>query len=248
MEHWNMTFLLTSSWPSLSAIQASSPALITLIFPSLYKENIYVKWSMNKKNEGKKKLCICCCHAPWLFRPQTLMWLLCFVFCSFLFLWSELWADHVLLKCSNRSQRSTFFPFSPVLFSWPLQSTLGVVSLRLCPVLCLLTCVVHSCSPLLSWGASYTLKKKARRVTMKSEPNESIIPWFIWDCMRYTAELKMINSSFLCYFCSKSTHNPLHPKVQPFPRVCCKHWCLALCLQSYKMWVNQGASRKWFWQ
>lgn len=48
-------------------------------------------------------------------------------------------------KCPNFSQRSP-----PLLFSGPLQSTLGVVSLCLCPVLCLLTCDVHSCSPLLT--------------------------------------------------------------------------------------------------
>lgn len=242
MENWNMTFLLTSSWPSLRAVRSSSLALIALIFPSLYKENIYVKWSMNKKNEGKKAVHLLLSCPLTIQASNFDVTSLFFVFCSFLILWSELRADHVLLTCSNLS-------FSPVLFSWPLQSTLGVVSLRLCPVLCLLTCVVHSCSPLLSWGASYTLKKKkARRVTVKSEPNEYIIPWFILDFMTYTAELKMINSSFLCYFWSKSTHNPLHPKVQTYTRVCCKHWCLALSLQSYKMWVNKGASGKWFWQ
>lgn len=81
----------------------------------------------------------------------------CFVFCSFFI---------PLIRVASRPRAAkmlkSLFSFSPVLFSWPLQSTLGVVSLRLCPVLCLLTCVVHSCSPLLSWGASYTFKKKSQ--------------------------------------------------------------------------------------
>lgn len=44
----------------------------------------------HEQMEWGKKLHRCCCHAPWSFRPQTLMWPLCFfpstVFCAVLIL------------------------------------------------------------------------------------------------------------------------------------------------------------------
>lgn len=123
-----------------------------------------------------------------------------------------------------------FFSPPPLLFSGPLQSTLGVCFPSSVSSVVPLTCVVHSCSPLLSYGASRTLKKKSQGaptwgkmynavfslfsiigVTVRGKPNESLVPCIILYFMIHTDKLKMITSCFLCAKWAKSTPQSLTP-------------------------------------
>lgn len=169
------THLLITVPPHESWGGVWSLSLITLIPPSLYKEHIwcsYVISSMNKKNafnQRKLYLLLLSCLPDGVqsgLRAPTLMWLLLFswvppldwVSCSFALLTSSREQTACCYQCPKTSHGGALFV--PLLFSGPLQSTLGVVSpLRLCPVLCLWPVLCTVVLPLLSYGASRPLKK-----------------------------------------------------------------------------------------
>lgn len=159
MENWNMslsTCRLNSHF-EISIPKWSVRSLITLTHPSLYKTYLmqlcYIKHEQKECREKKtvRLLLSCSLMFSQASELKTLMWLLCFVVfplacvsCSFPLL---IWVVS-RLRAAEKAQTShwgaLFSPLGLCEAPWVL------FPLRLCPVLCLLTCVVHSCSPLLS--------------------------------------------------------------------------------------------------
>lgn len=154
-----------------------------------------------------------------------------------------------------------FFPPPPLLFSGPLQSTLGVCFPSSVSSVVPLTCVVHSCSPLLSYGASRTLKKKARghlpeeRCIMRSlacflslvlqweasqtNPLSPALFYILWYIL---TNWKWLPAAFFVLNELNPPRSPLHPEIQNCVRISCKHWWFVFT----ETGVNQGAidSRK----
>lgn len=111
--------------------------------------------------------------------------------------------------------------FSLSLFSGPFAKHLGCRFPSSVSSVVPLTCVVHSCTPLLSEGASHPLKKPGGtdlrynvyrlvsvvRVPVRGKPNKTMIPRVSFSFIIYKRTKQLLS---LCHrFSAKSTHNPL---------------------------------------
>lgn len=145
-------------------------AFITLMHHPLYKVNLY----QHEQKECQKNctLAVVMLSDCVQVRAQTLMWLL-LLCCFWLFFLStvcravilcqsESWADCVLLKMPKRLIEEHFS--SPFVVLWAFAKHLGCRFPSSVSSVVPLTCVVHSCSPLLSWRCLSYLKKAQRHL------------------------------------------------------------------------------------